>query len=621
MSVRVPAGLITVAEALKHDERTYYNVMGVCTDYLQPTQSRGTDLTMKLHIWDLSCADGPAGLARHGMQVRIFAPSLDRCPCPEGPGDIFIMRNLKNKLYGSDKFALSNHETTWTIIFGSSLSESTACDFFDARYKVYEDRDVKPTLAEFTYAKQLLAAKDPSSLSGPAKSTTLDVTSVIVASGGQAPTYKAKFRLFKDLDAPTSGSGRLNFVDLLGEVVKVYDNTSNVEVKITDYTEHPLLYPYTKGDDDHSGYPIGRMTMNITCWDEHAEYVRTAARSGGLMLGMYMQLRNVQVKLDRNGAVIEGYLRGGNSNFGCGISIYRAKEGSDQHPQFKGLLQRRREYRMAQNPSAAAGTVLGKREAVEKHSEGDAKKKSKAARKQERIREVSREKAKRKAEKVEYGQTRLATNQHVRCENIDVSLTNISEILAGEMLGRKTSAGHSYYLPFQNVKYKTRMRVYDYFPDNLQDFCVPVPDYHGEEGSSITPSQTQSQPTEWEWQFFLLVGDINADTDKNVPLMTVQICGQDADYLLNAEAKDLRRDTRALRQVKEKLFVLWGDLQEKKDETMKSGEELRKEGVVVSSRPFEGFIREFGVGVKTRDGTVLDNRWERMFAMFGTRIC
>lgn len=617
--------MTTVIEALKKEDHAYYNVMGVCTDYLQPTQSRGTDLTMKMHLWDLSCADGSAGLSRHGMQIRMFYPSLERCPCLESTGDIVIMRNLKNRSYGSDVFGLSSRTTVWTVIYASSLADSTAPDFSDVKYKVDEDRDLRPSVEEFTYAKQLLQTKDPSSLSGPAKSTILDVSSVIVASGGQAPTHKGKFRLFKDLETPTNGRSGLAFADLLGEVIKVYDGNSNVEIKMTDYTEHPLLYPYTPGTDDQSEYPSGRMTMNITCWDEHANYIRAAARSGDLMLGMYMQLRNVQIVLDRNGAVLEGKLRGGNSNFGCGISIYKTKEERNHNPRFKELLQRRKEHKMAQT-SAAAGTVLGKRKSVEDGGDGDGepKKKSKNARKKERMREAAKVKLKQAADKIEHGQTRLATNQHVRCENKEVPLTSVSGILTGNMLERKTPAGNSYRLPFQNAKYKTHLRVYDYFPDNLQDFCVPVPhhrdeDSHSKIASSEPWTQLQSPSTQWEWQFYLFVADANADRD--APLMIVQVHGQNGDYLLNAEASDLRHDTRALRQLREKLFVLWGNLQEKKDETMKSGEELRAEGVTISSRPFECFVKEFGVEMRTRDREILEDQWERMFAMFGTRIC
>ena len=101
--------------------------------------------------------------------------------------------------------------------------------------------------------------------------------------------------------------------------------------------------------------------------------------------------------------------------------------------------------------------------------------------------------------------------------------------------------------------------------------------------------------------------------------MEVIVSDTDADYLLrDIEACDLRRNPKTLARLREKLFVLWGDLQERKDESRRLQEE-KMEGLVegdvkVSARPFECLIKEYGVW-NEKEGL-----WKRMFKIWGTSI-
>jgi hypothetical protein len=83
-----------------------------------------------------------------------------------------------------------------------------------------------------------------------------------------------------------------------------------------------------------------------------------------------------------------------------------------------------------------------------------------------------------------------------------------------------------------------------------------------------------------------------------------------------------------LSAIREKLFLLWGNLEEQKTTALASGEPLGR----VSSIPFECHIKEYGVPcthAKESDAMDVDGQicsqadcfgWERRFAIFDTTI-
>jgi protection-of-telomeres protein 1 len=90
--------------------------------------------------------------------------------------------------------------------------------------------------------------------------------------------------------------------------------------------------------------------------------------------------------------------------------------------------------------------------------------------------------------------------------------------------------------------------------------------------------------------------------------MPLLVHGKDAEYLLKMDACDLRQNPNELKQLRERLFILWGDLEEVKKKTNKEGEVP-----VPKNRPFECVIQEYGV----QDD---DKEWIRMHRMTGTTI-
>ena len=172
-----------------------------------------------------------------------------------------------------------------------------------------------------------------------------------------------------------------------------------------------------------------------------------------------------------------------------------------------------------------------------------------------------------------------------------------------------------------NMKFRLQVRVVDYWPEQIKDFSRSITDviynpFSGAvsetsecdvESNSSTSTQISPYSTarNWEWAFYLLVEDVAAKgalystEPSKMPLL---VAHDDAVHLLKLDATDLRKDSNSLAQLREKLFILWGNL-----EDVKAGREMK-----LSSRPFETCVREYGL----RDS----NGWRIMRSMFGTTI-
>ena len=222
-------------------------------------------------------------------------------------------------------------------------------------------------------------------------------------------------------------------------------------------------------------------------------------------------------------------------------------------------------------------------------------------------------------------------------------------------------AGVPYLLPFQNVKTRTAVRVVDYFPKDLADFSVPVtkalgyhplPEIEHDEESDAddaTRVSTGDDLENWEWRFALMLEDAeNSRSTTQRTKLKVYVAQEDADFLLKLDAVNLHADAQALGELKEKLFLLWGDLEEQKSaafaaanhEPGSSHSQVQRElQVVPRGRPFECCLMEYGTllsggdidngnddwpqtieSANETDGQEICNNWKRRWKLFGTTI-
>lgn len=246
-------------------------------------------------------------------------------------------------------------------------------------------------------------------------------------------------------------------------------------------------------------------------------------------------------------------------------------------------------------------------------------------------------------------------NPNVHCAHHTIPTRPLSAIKSFAHHQNTTPKGTTYTLPFQNIKSRLSARVIDFYPPNLEDFSVRLPKGPDAEyaclsdnespplGPSSSPSPSPSpspssseddeaenpppsfltqsthprssstttkKKSKWEWRFSLTL--IDSSLPPKTPLnpddtIQVFITGQDAEYLLKLDATDLRRDGATVAALREKLFLLWGDLEERKSAKVAvdkdgGGDEptLTRKDMMPRSKAFECCVKEYGIKVRKK---------------------
>ena len=243
-------------------------------------------------------------------------------------------------------------------------------------------------------------------------------------------------------------------------------------------------------------------------------------------------------------------------------------------------------------------------------------------------------------------------NPNVHCAHHTIPTRPLSAIKSFAHHQNTTPKGTTYTLPFQNIKSRLSARIIDFYPPNLEDFSVrlskgPNAEYAclsdnespllGPSSSSPSPSSsevdeaenppassltqstrcssTTTKKSKWEWRFSLTL--IDSSLPPKSPLkpenqIQVFITGDDAEYLLKLDATDLRRDGATLAALREKLFLLWGDLEERKSASAHpdGGAEVgadadkhtpTRKNMPIRSKAFECCIKEYGIKVRKKN--------------------
>jgi protection-of-telomeres protein 1 len=156
-------------------------------------------------------------------------------------------------------------------------------------------------------------------------------------------------------------------------------------------------------------------------------------------------------------------------------------------------------------------------------------------------------------------------------------MTTISHILDATNTRHTNTlpSGNTYHLPFINALHHIKARVVDFYPPKLVDFAVQIShdddDDDNKSEYSVDMIWHESSPR-WEWFFALQVEEVSprlaAVKDAPPPnRIWLNVGHMEAQYLLgNAvdDPADLRENTTLLNQLREKLYILWGDLEEQK---------------------------------------------------------
>jgi len=181
--------------------------------------------------------------------------------------------------------------------------------------------------------------------------------------------------------------------------------------------------------------------------------------------------------------------------------------------------------------------------------------------------------------------------------------------------------GPTYILPFVNASYRAKVRVVDFEPHQLEDFAIQAET--DDDASEFSMDLTwESSSLKWEWSFALQLEEVRASNDPEPARLWVNVGHTEAQFLLGnsiEEPSNLRTDPALLNKLREKLYILWGDLEEKKQQAEEDQTAKRQMLVEPSNKPFDCCIQEYGVLRNGCDPATVDD-WKRQYMLHGVTI-
>ncbi|KAH6892144.1 hypothetical protein B0T10DRAFT_286303 [Thelonectria olida] len=665
----LPPGYVSIRDVFdgKVREKSKVSMVGIVTDIRPPVPTRREDWKCQIRFFDSSVEDDEDA----SLEINIFRPK-DELPDARC-GDVVLVHNAKLQKYHMQDHSLLTAWDTKIYIYRAADIPKPPGNASSAMRPAVNPKGGAPTPKDHELISRMFHAVSKDRVPDPVEFETMKV---------QAANVKNKFRLLKDV---VDGQ----FCDIVALVVRApYDVGDKITLWVSDLTENPAFFHYAFGgaslaegrDGDPHGYtsgfskpisnsdwtgPFGKKSMQITCYEPHA----TAIRETQISAGSWVTVRNLQIKFGHNAANLEGYLREDRGASGIKIGIWSLEPGDDPKtidPNLKEALRRKRDYERAkkeQLKEIAGAAKAGQRRKAEMPTEQETKKRKTRNRKKRQRSDIEPE------EEIERGE--MAPDKmepepiplpdltvQVKCEHQDKPTSRIADMLE-PVLHPTTIDGKpvKLQLPFVNNNYRANVRVVDFLPSKLEAFAFPkkpsqydvLSDNDDSDSGSDSELDMMTDFTtvrNWEWRFYLQLEDAVVPPNQQKNRVWVAVDNQAAQYLLNLDASDLRRDKDSLNTLRQTLFLLWGELEENnlheqanKAKSIKAakGDKPPPDSdddeapapktngqTQVANRPFACCIRQYGVKVRETDETKADagqgRRWQKMFGLFGTKI-
>ncbi|KAK5136958.1 hypothetical protein LTR08_001465 [Meristemomyces frigidus] len=625
----LPKGYIDLATAYNAPSGTFVNIIGAVVDIRPPIPTRSNEHMVTFKLLDQSLRDAVYG--REGLSIRFFKADLQLLPQVRSMGDIVLLRSIKILPYNFQPMAISSYSTGVLVFPNATIPDPSYSIAFQGTNRMKclgVPADIERlTLEEQAYIVQLksaLSATTAEKVSLMSMEQSRKRDQAPVAQSGppvkrtKMSSFGEKFKLIEDLR-------HFQFADICGQVVKRFPNQFGAcELYVTDYTENKDMFLYTPPEDesdyqregDSFGYnqpskktwpgPYGQLVLKVNLKDPHAQFANSKINDGDIVL-----LKNVKMKIRNEGSKLEGDMWPDDRNPDRVLITKVTQDVPETHE----LRARREKY----------WTARKGKEAPLPPQEGDkanTKRAKKRARKQ--LKEATAKARAQVAEDdgvAEGAKRGDQINSYIRCSNEVTTVTAMRDILDPENLRHTAvrSGAESYVLPFVNAKYRARVRVVDFLPKPLEDFAAPpLPDGNDEpEQSSVDYMAWEASP-KLEWSFDLLLEEAGGSqgastTGVKKERMWVTLGHEEAQFLLGKDMPDpadLRNNVQLLTQLREKMCILWGNLEEMRD------------GGEVSNKPFECCLWEYGVEMDDDDPGrgLAPMGWRRMFRFGDTTI-
>ncbi|KAK0728062.1 hypothetical protein B0T26DRAFT_738538 [Lasiosphaeria miniovina] len=666
-------------EGSRPEPGSFVDVIGLVTDCRLPMPTTGTDFKSTLTLCDLSTqVDGG-----YGIVFNIFRPK-EAMPQVRAR-DVVVIFRAKVQKYNGSMSLISNRATCICLYKAPRLALSPLAA--KAALVPPSKSDPREPDDEINrYVSYFFNKIDKHGLPDDEEFSQRAAMSLNI---------KEKFRLLKDV---CDGS----FYDLIVQVAREpWYMADKMTLYVSDYTENEHFFHYTwdglkdlpsrAGGGDPYGYttgtyakdsdkkdwcgPYGKKAMQITCYEPHASFIRSEVKAG-----QWLMLRNVQVKFGRDGQNLEGFMRAelNLNEYKINVDVLSATDAEPINPRFKDAIRRWRDYELskkAQIKEIKSRKVTGvKRKAAavdagagqtNSAGAGASEQKGPRALNGKEKRKMRRAALEQQAKAAEAGQKEdmwQGLNKQVTCESHPgTPLASVESILAPVHYDTTVNGqAVKLELPFICAKYLTRVRVVDFFPQSLEDFSCgrrtvefDVLSDNGDLGRRRPGGRI------WEWRFAVQLEDASPQpppttNGKGQKPNGVQaprarfwavVNNAEAQCLAGLDATNLRYDVDALARLRERLFTLWGNLEELKsgkataarrradgraakgrpllrsDKLPPDSSDVEDGGAerALSNKPFACCIKQYGVLSSGRAGE--RTAWERVFGLFGTKIC
>ncbi|KAJ4331897.1 hypothetical protein N0V95_009787 [Ascochyta clinopodiicola] len=470
----LPAGFTAVKDA--NTAGAFVSVLGVVVSLQDPRRSRGTDWSLTFTIQDDFTAGSVGG--RSSMGCRVFKPSESGLPNITGAGDVVILRNFKLNPW-RERMDCVSVPSSGVLVFPASkipVPELSQAYLLGTQRLVHH---ATPGTREPTVPEQTAVLKLKHSSSGAAQDVQQHAS--MTSFNSQA---RRKEALIKDLEVG-------KFFDIKAQVVNMYySNNGTVELKVTDYTSNKNLYPYADPDKDPDLVarhdwpgPYGQVTMDVRLYEPHAAWAR-----GNLSNGDFAYLKNVHTRASPAN-MLEGAMHE-DRQMPHQVDVRKLSHP----PAIEEINERKAAYEQQRSNQATVHFA----NAPKKSSAKTAAKRRLEKKERQRLQKEAEQKELEENEKT-WDAERNGINLQIRAGFPEMKLSTLSEIINNPHLQAQTSNYNTFTLPFINCRHRSRVRVVDFYPPEIEYFAHSLND----------PSWSlhSKKDRRWEWGFVLLLED------------------------------------------------------------------------------------------------------------------
>jgi hypothetical protein len=293
MAHPLPQGFTAIKDA-KTDNATV-NIIGVVVSGPERKKTRGTDWAMDFTIQDEFGSGSVGGYCSIGC--RVFLPEKQLPSI--SPEDVVILLGFRLSSWASRLDCVGDYKTRFSMLVfpANKIPIPELSEAFRLGSQTLFHQAVRG--ARVPTAKEQAAVIHMRHVSSGAQKQVQQHAAVTASKAASSN----RLALIKDLEID-------KFYDIRAQVVHMYDYADYVRLRVTDYTANSALFYFADPETEESYLvsdkrfkgPYGHLTLTVFLYHNNAIWAHE-----NVAIGDYVFLRNMRVKLSREGA-LEGTL-------------------------------------------------------------------------------------------------------------------------------------------------------------------------------------------------------------------------------------------------------------------------------------------------------------------------